>query len=304
MGVTGDVFPNLWEVAGRQDGVVTAEQVHAAGVPRKEVRRILRSRRWQSLARGSYWVAADGNGPRLRTRVQAALLNSGPSVVAEGPPAARLHGIEGLPPDDGVIHLAAPRPGRGRPGVVCRRLHGRDIRALRDLAVTTPAQTVADLLLALERVPALSVLDSALHQRLLPGGADQLLPYLAERPGAKRVRRWLPESDGRAESPLETRLRLVCSDAGMPPEVLQWSRDDPLTGRRYRIDLGWPSAGVGAEADGRAVHGRPEALYADRTRQNALLAANPGLVLLRFTWADAYDPDDFLLRLHQALVRG
>ncbi|MCM0674656.1 endonuclease domain-containing protein [Micromonospora phytophila] len=43
-----------------------------------------------------------------------------------------------------------------------------------------------------------------------------------------------------------------------------------------------------AEADGRGPHGTPEAVFADRRRQNRLL--NAGWTVLRFTWTDTLDP--------------
>ncbi|MCT2589540.1 hypothetical protein LHJ74_06315 [Streptomyces sp. N2-109] len=173
-------------------------------------------------------------------------------------------------------------------------------------------QTVADLLLTQDRMTGVSVLDSALRQGRLPGAANSatagaaggkraVLTLLRGRTGAPRARVWLAEGDGRAESPLETRHRLICTDAGMAPEVLQWRLADPHTGTRYRVDAGWPSRGIGVEADGEEVHSRPQAVYADRHRQNALLAAYPGLVLLRFTWQDALRPARFLDQLGQAL---
>jgi hypothetical protein len=169
------------------------------------------------------------------------------------------------------------------------------------MPATSVAQSVADVLRTQDRMTAVSVVDSALRQGLLPGGTAAVAAALRGYPGGERARGLLGEADERAESPLETRGRLVCVDAGLPPEVSQWQLTDPLTGARCRVDLGWPSRGVGVEADGRAVHDTPEALYADRHRQNALLAAHRGLVLLRFTWQDALRPERFLAALRTAL---
>ncbi len=198
------------------------------------------------------------------------------------------------------MKLAAPAPGRSRSGLLLERLGSRQTMLLRGLRVTTPVQTVADVLLAEDRGTAVSVLDSALHQRVL-GGVGGVRQLFSRRTGAPRARGLLGEGDGRAESPLVSRNRLVCSDAGMPPEVLQCPLTDPETGVRYRVDLGWPSRGVGVEADGAAVHGTPRAVHEDRHRQNALLTAYPGLMLLRFTWQDAFRPERFLGSLRRAL---
>jgi very-short-patch-repair endonuclease len=94
---------------------------------------------------------------------------------------------------------------------------------------------------------------------------------------------WFDLVDGRAESPLETRLRLLLRDASLPPEEVQW----PVTsgGRAVaRLDLAWPSRRVDVEVDGNATHDDPRALYRGPIRQNELTAL--GRTVLRFTWAD------------------
>jgi hypothetical protein len=290
-------------VAARQDGVLTRAQVAELGVPDALVRRMVRQGRWVALARGTYWVGGAGQ-PGLRPRVRGALLSCGHDALAYGVTAARLHGLHGVHrAAERTVHVACPRPGPARRGVTVHRLGRRQTVWLRGMPVTTVAQSVADVLRAEDRATGVSVLDSALHQGLLPGGAADLEQALGGYPGGRRARGLLHQADGRAESPLETRGRLVCTDAGMPPEVLQWPLSD-ASGARYRIDLGWPSRGVGVEADGREVHSEPEALYADRHRQNALLATHRGLVLLRFTWRDAMEPRRFLTTLRQALGGG
>ena len=173
---------------------------------------------------------------------------------------------------------------------------------IRGIPLTNPARTCADLLLECPREEAVSLLDSALHQGLLgPSGRHAVMAHLSGRRGACRVRTWLDLADGRAESPLETRLRLVFLDGGLPQPLLQWPIRDPQLGREFRIDLGWPTKLVGVEADGTSVHGSPRAIYQDRHRQNRLAALLPGLTLFRFTWADTYTPDTILIPLRQAL---
>ncbi|MFF7140631.1 type IV toxin-antitoxin system AbiEi family antitoxin domain-containing protein [Streptomyces nodosus] len=306
MTASSEVLRRVHATAAQQDWVVTIPQLKSAGADRNTVRRMLRSGQWVPLARGSYWVVRDDRGPSLRTRVRGALLTCGPQVVAAGPTAARLLGIQGLPKDDGTLHLAAP-PGheiRSRPGI---RVHRTTISpttrmTLRGIPLTTPVRTCADLLLHLPRMEAVSVLDSALHQGLLTD-LDLLAipPLLSGRPGAPRARTWLPLANAQAESPLETRVRLICLDGGLPPPVLQWRILDPIQGCSYRIDLAWPTHLVGIEADGKAPHSTPRALYQDRSRQNRLSTLLPALTLLRFTWPDTYHPPSILIPLRQAL---
>ena len=308
MMISDQVLRRLRALAGPQDWVVTAAQLREAGVDKNKARRIVRSGQWMRLARGSFWVSPAAGEPSLRARVRAVLLGCGPEVVAAGPTAARLLGIQGLPRDDGTVHLAVP-PGhmaRPRQGVRVRRVavlaHARMV--MRGIPMTNPARTCADLLLELPRVEAVSTLDSALQLGLLGhAGCDEVAAHLSGRHGAQQARDRLSLADGRAESPLETRVRLVCLDGGLPLPLLQWRIWDPQYGYTFRIDLGWPQQLVGVEADGKSPHALPQAVYKDRFRQNRLAALVPGLALFRFTWADTYSPDAILFPLRQALRR-
>jgi putative AbiEi antitoxin of type IV toxin-antitoxin system len=293
-------------VASRQDGVVTTAQLHEAGVGRCTMNRIVRSGTWTRLAKGVFWVGQHPRGPSLRAHVRGVLLTSGPHLVAAGPTAARLLGIQGLP-RDGTLHFCAP-PGheiRSRSGLRVRRTavppEARMI--LRGIPLTAPTRTCADLLLQLPRLEAVSTLDSALHQGLLTN-AERLavLSHLSGRRGAPRARDWLRLADRRAESPLETRIRLICLDGGLPPPQLQWPVWDSDHACGYRLDLAWPAHLVAIEADGRGPHATPQALYRDRHRQNRLATLLPGLSLFRFTWNDTHTPQRSILTpLRQAL---
>ncbi|WP_311598620.1 type IV toxin-antitoxin system AbiEi family antitoxin domain-containing protein [Streptomyces millisiae] len=306
MTLRNETLQRVRTLAARQDHVLTTAQLHEAGVGRGTIRGMVRSGTWQRLAKGTFWVGHHPCGPSLRARVRGVLLTAGPHLVAAGPTAARLLDIQGLPNDD-TLHFAAP-PGheiRGRPGLRVRRtLVPPEARtSLRGILLTTPARTCADLLLHLPREAAVSSLDSALHQKLLTE-ADRLtvLSHLSGRPGAPRARDWMRLADHRAESPLETRIRLICLDGGLPPPLLQWPIWDPHHRCGYRIDLGWPHHLVALEADGTGPHTTPQALYRDRTRQNRLACLLPGLTLFRFTWADTHTPEQSILTpLRQAL---
>ncbi|WP_222263215.1 endonuclease domain-containing protein [Modestobacter marinus] len=78
-------------------------------------------------------------------------------------------------------------------------------------------------------------------------------------------------ADGRAESPPESRLRVLLTMAGLPP-VPQWSvrRADGVF--IARVDLAYPAVRLAVEYDG-AWHGEPGQLGRDRRRLNALVAA-------------------------------
>jgi very-short-patch-repair endonuclease len=129
------------------------------------------------------------------------------------------------------------------------------------------------------------MLDALLHAQLI--GADDIAAIgacLGRRRRGRACRSRLALADGRSESPLETRLRLLLHDAGIPPETLQFVVRDAVGYPLARIDLAWPSRLLDVEADGAGPHSDPEALFRDRERQNELIGL--GWTVLRFTWAD------------------
>ncbi|MFG3710724.1 hypothetical protein [Micromonospora sp. NPDC047730] len=196
------------------------------------------------------------------------------------------------------------RPARlAHPDVVVHQLTVAPGQLVRvdGIAATSPLRTVADLVLREDRYAAVCVLDSALNRGLITDEDLLAVPYLIRRRrGAVAARSHLAEADGRAQSPLETRTRLRCVDGKVPPDVLQLMvRDDD--GYLLGIgDLGWRGPRVIAEADGRGPHGTPEAVYADRRRQNRLV--NAGWTVLRFTWADTLDPAYIPWTVRQAIA--
>ncbi|PWU47608.1 hypothetical protein DLJ47_30135 [Micromonospora sp. S4605] len=298
----------LRRVAAAQDGIVTADQALRLGLSRDEIRQQWRSGRWLRLARGCYLPEPDGSAvDRRRARIRAAVLSLGPGAFAVLDTAVELHGVAGLRPQ-AAIHVSVPvdqpRPQRrADPGIVVHQLTvGRgDLCAVCGIPATAPLRTLADVLLRVDRYPAVCLLDSALNRSLVTPDDLLSIPALIRgRRGAVAARGYLAEADGRAQSPLETRARLRCVDGKVPPDALQLEvrdRDGYLLGIG---DLGWRGPKVIAEADGRGPHGTPEAAYADRRRQNRLV--NAGWTILRFTWSDTLDPHYIPWTVRQALA--
>jgi len=286
-------------VAAAQHNVVTAAQCRDAGITDGQLKSLCRDRRWLRLNEGVYLINADeliGDPPR-RSLIRAALFSAGPHAVAVLNTAAELHNIAGLRRDD-QIHVSLPgvraRPARvSDPAVRLHQLVLRpdDITVVDGNPVTTPARTIADLILRTDRFTAVSLLDSSLNRRILVAEElDLVRGLIAGRRGAVRARTWLDEADGRAESPLETRVRLLARDGGIPPDDLQ-HRIRSRTGQIVAIaDLAWLRyrRRVVGEADGAEAHDNPTAVFRDRKRQNEIIAA--GFVPVRFTWSDTHDP--------------
>ncbi len=129
------------------------------------------------------------------------------------------------------VHLLVPRSTHAAGNIVGLIRHlgtcrPEERQLSRDIPVTTVERTLADLILDSDRETAVGLLDAAL-QRGRVSDIDAVLRSAAGRRGVVARRNWFALADGRAESPLETRLRLLLLDAGLPPEELQWQVRGP-----------------------------------------------------------------------------
>lgn len=298
----------LIRIAARQDGMVTARQALDAGFSRDQIRQFCRAGRWTRLMPGCFLI--DGRaGPAFprRARIRAAVTSLGVGAFAVLDTAAELHGIAGVRRNR-TIHVSVPvnQPRPQRHSTATLLVHQFTVRPdeLDDVAgipATDPIRTLADVVLRADRYSAVSALDSALFQGLVRASDLSLIERsISGRRGAVASRRYLAEADGRAQSPLETRVRLRCVDGKVPPDDLQIEIRDS-DGYLLGIgDLGWRTVRVIAEADGRGPHSGPAAVFADRRRQNRLV--NAGWTVLRFTWEDAVRPDYIPYTVRNALA--
>ncbi len=185
------------------------------------------------------------------TRAQAAWLWSGGGAVLVGRSAAAVHGTEWIDPDDPA---ELSRPNRHvPPGIVCRTyaLESSDCCTVNGMRVTTPARTAFDIARTEAHERSAVYLDAL--ARATRFRVDDVLAMADLHPGARgvrRVRTALRLVDGGAESPQETRLRLILVDAGMPIPETQIEFRDRYGRVRVRVDMGWRQWKVAVEYDG------------------------------------------------------
>jgi hypothetical protein len=167
------------------------------------------------------------------------------------------------------------------------------------LPVTTPSRTWRDLAAVLPPAALLAVTDQVLQQA---GTVDDLVGQLARRPsgrGSARARAVLPVANPLAGSPMESVVRWLFHDAGLPAPVLQYEITDSAGRFIARVDFAWPDRRVLVEFDGN-VHRDREVFVRDVRRQNMLVAE--GWTLFRYTSADALGrPDDMIVEVRDAL---
>ncbi|HYN75333.1 MAG TPA: hypothetical protein VEV13_03975 [Candidatus Limnocylindria bacterium] len=285
-------------LASTQQGLVSAQQLARIGFSRGSLAHRLACGSTRAVLPGVYlldaWLHAERwDSLPLTTRVQAvALLHGCPAVFCLDT-AARLLGIGGVGLDDGTVHVQLP-PGTERhqvPGVMVhtRLLAGDEVMELGGFRVTTPQRTVLDLVLSSDRLRAVSILDSALNGQLIAStDLTEMRRRGRGRRGAALARGWWDLADDRAQSPLETSVRLIAVDAHMPPDDLQHPVRDAFGVLLGYGDLAWLRPGrrtLIGEADGREPHDRPQALYRDRHRANDFVTSG-NVDVVRFTAAD------------------
>jgi hypothetical protein len=129
-------------------------------------------------------------------------------------------------------------------------------------------------------------IDAMLAARLVTASALARFGASRERwPGVRQVRKVLVVCDGGAESPMESRLRLVLIAGGLPWPVTQHEVFAPDGAFVARLDLAYPRYRLGIEYEG--DHHRSRRVYQqDLRRINALNAC--GWTVLRFGAADVY----------------
>lgn len=232
----------------------------------------------------------------LRRRTTGAWLWSGRNGVIAGRAAAELHGALWVP-DDAPVEMLW-RNGRPPSGIVVRneRIDADEIVEFAGLPVTTPERTALDLARHLNRNLAVRNLD-ALARATDVKALDAL--RLAERyPRARGLRRAevaLDLMDGGAESPQETRIRLILIDDGLQRPRTQIRVTDGFN--EAFIDMGYDEPMVGIDYDGKH-HATDRPRYVHDIGRNELVA--------REGWIDIHVVAEhsraFILhRVHEAL---
>jgi len=157
-----------------------------------------------------------------------------------------------------------------------------------------------DLSRRLALVDAVVAVDMALHQRLVDG--SELRAYVAASPtcrGIAQARRVTELAEAATESPMESRLRLLLVQAGLPRPEVQVTLHD-VNGRFIgRPDLYYRAQRLAIEFDG-GTH--CDSMVEDNRRKNRLL--NTGCRLLRFTAADVYNTPGAILAQVRAALNG
>lgn len=277
------------------ESVFTVAEGRELGVERWHLRS---KRRWRRVGPGLYAPARSADGPLLQ--LAAATLRL-PAVAAFGGlTAAWLHGID-VPPCDPVEVIVPKGVGvssRSGMRVSRARLPAPDVAVVGTLRATTMLRTLEDLGRFLPVVEATVIADMALHAGLVERSAFvQRAHTRSGGRGVANLRRVVGLVEPKAESPMETRLRLVIVLDGLPVPEAQAPIYDEYGHLIARVDLYYPRQRLAIEYDG-GVH--KDQLVEDNRRQNRIQKA--GVRLLRFTAGDVYSQPAVVLAQVRAML--
>jgi predicted transcriptional regulator of viral defense system len=285
------VHPELRAVADTRLGVFTSQEALAVGYRVEDVRAELRSGRWLRLRKGVYVAVDDVPAGDARRRhlldCVAVLLCLGPGPVLSHASAARLHGLvlpHDQPGDVRVTDVDQWRRGRGY-RVARATLPERDVSPWLRFGATSVARTLVDCAREWSLTDSVIAFDAAMQQRRVDRAAlHRAVLAGSHRVGITGAARALGLSDGRAESPLETRGRLALLAAGLPRPALQVEVHDDA-GFVARVDAWYADAAVAVEFDGRVKYVDPwdgassgEVLWREKRREDRLRDAGARVV--------------------------
>jgi hypothetical protein len=233
-------------------------------------------------------------------RALAAWLWSGRNATIAGLSAAALHGsrwIDSALPAE-LIRREACEVG----GIVFHRNQLRDdeICLVDGMPATTPARTAFDIGRRDRLETAIIQVDALANATgLKPVDIDRLAESRRGARGMLQLRRVVELMDGGAESPQETRTRLLLIAAGFPKPRTQILVVDEYGSFVGRIDMGWEGWKVGVEYDGPQHWTNPDQHAHDIDRLAELAAQ--GWVIIRVS-RDLlrYRPHIFLARVRDA----
>jgi len=283
--MNSDVPAEAFEIAHRQAGAVSRQQLLDAGLNRKLIAKRLERGRWQQLHRGVYAVFS---GPPSRdTWLWAAVLRAGDGAVLSHQTAAELHKL--IDSSAEMIFVTVPSTRRVKVRGIVIRFSGRIAEAAqanREPPRTTVEETVLDLVeLARTFDDACGWITRACGRRLTT--EKKLRATMAMR----KKMRWRPElgdvlaaaGDG-IHSVLEYRyLRDVERAHGLPASRHQ--HRVVINGQTVYRDAYYEEYQVAVELDGRLAH-PDEERWRDSHRDNE--ASAEGVRTCRYTWRDVY----------------
>ncbi len=274
--------PNVHSFAARQGGHVTREQLLAAGVDPKTIKRWLASGKLIRVYRGVYAVGHLQRNPV--NAAHAALLAGGPDSALSGECALVLWAIwRRWPKRPEVVVTGDRRPS----GLVVHQsdtLLPQDVSRVQDLRVTSPARTVLDTVTRLNPTQLTRAINDLRLRNLLT--LEQLHDILDRNPTHPAVTLLKPHLEHAQPEPtrsvIEGRFLPLLRKHGLPTPQINFH----VAG--HRVDAFFPDHALVVELDGWGAHRTRHAFVNDRRRDFEILLKT-GIPTVRLPSEDVVD---------------
>lgn len=273
-GIEGD--PAVARLAGRQEGIVSADQADICGLGRRARDGRVRRRQWQRIHRAVFLVGVEP--PSYPAAVLALALHWSPGVAGGGLTSGWFHRM--LEREPAQIHVTA-LDGRNRSqpqGVCLRRPEHPPGRVVwhNGIPLIGPIDTLFELAAILTAEELETACALALRSHTV--SRTQLIERLERsqpRPGLRALRK-AAQAPVLTRSKYERMLRELVRKA-----ELHHGAEFNVTVHGKELDVYWPEAGLGIEVDAYSTHGDTVSFEDDRRLDADFGAA--GIEIRRFT---------------------
>jgi hypothetical protein len=290
-------------IAATQHGLLSYDQIMAAGMSRAGVSRRVAAGRWQAVAPRVYRLT--GSPPTWLQSLAAACLWAGAGAAVSHRAAAALHGLSGFRP--GVVEISTTANRKRAPDwLVCHRvtdLPPAHLCTMTGIPVTSPDRTLLDLAGTVDVSDLERALDEVLRRGMASRSRIAWTLDHSRTPGKRALRNLLsarlpgyvpPHSE------LEAALLRLLGTAGLPVPLREYEiREDGFNGR---ADFAWPDQRVAVETDGFVWHSGRHQWQRDRTKRNLLTLR--GWKVLQLTWEDVTVRPEWVLDSLSRLFRN
>lgn len=289
-------------IAGTRGGVLTRRAAYAAGCSAREIDALIDRGELRALWRGILTAApasttAEG---RHRELAHAIAVIYGGRLTVSHHSALVLAGLPVYGVDLSLVRFTRANKGDSLlspPVHISRTSVPLGTRVVDGVRVVDEATAIAQVAAESGIEAAVVAGDAALHRGSVTTPelftAAGLLPRGAH---LGRARKAAELTDARSESPGESLLRLIAVRARIALES-QYVVTDGRGGFVARCDFRIPGTKVLVEFDGKVKYDGPEALYAEKRREDALRAL--GWRMIRVVWPDLMAPSALIERLRE-----
>jgi hypothetical protein len=225
-------------------------------------------------------------------RAEAAWLRSRGHGIVAGFSASALHGAKWIDASRPATIIDTNRRRANGITIWFVAIDDEETQLIDGMRVTTPARTAVDLACKHPIDIAVAAIDALARATRLKVPDIELAAQLhSGRHGLERARKAIQLVDPGAESPRETRLRLLIIRAGYPPPETQVPVYNEYGAFIGEVDMAWRDLKIAIEYEG-GHHRRPEQFAKDIRRMRAMTEA--GWIVIRVT---AQDTEATILRL-------